>query len=304
MPEKPDWNGRAYWVSSLAAPHNSKKFMFRSMKKNRKSRGVPVPKPKKGVRLRPPSGADGGEETLHLLSARLLQVQDDERRRIARDLHDVTGQKIAFQAMLLSRLGREAKDAEQQSLIGECQTITTQISDEIRTLSYLLHPPLLDELGLASAIQWYAEGFRARTGIDLSVDVARDFPRLAADVEIALFRVLQESLTNTHRYAASETAEVRLNSDAETITLEIFDFGRGISADQKGKAKHGADGIEMLGVGIRGMRERMKQLSGQLKIQSNRGEGTRVTATVPLEIARRVQDGDDEADVSSSGAPF
>jgi signal transduction histidine kinase len=303
MPEKPDWKALAYWVPSLPAPSNSDKAQVPSMKRSRKSRGAPAEKRKKDVQLRPPAGIDG-EEALHLLSARLLQVQDDERRRIARDLHDVTGQKIAFQSMLLSRLGREAKGAEQQRLIGECQAITTQISDEIRTLSYLLHPPLLDELGLASAIQWYAEGFRARTGIDLTVDVTAGFPRLVADVEIALFRVLQESLTNTHRYAASATAEVRLNRDAETITLEILDFGRGISQEGKARPERGADGIEMLGVGIRGMRERMKQLSGRLDIHSKPGEGTRVTATVPLEIARRIQDDKDEGDVSSSGAPF
>ena len=258
----------------------------------RKGRRVPVPKRKKEVPLRAsPKGTDG-EKALHQLSARLLQVQDDERRRIARDLHDVTGQKIAFQSMLLARLSREAKDADQLRLLSECQAITNQISDEIRSLSYLLHPPLLDELGLASAIQWYTEGFRGRTGIELSVEVAEGFPRLAPDAEIALFRVLQESLTNAHRYAESETATVRLSSDGKNVTLEILDFGRGISRGRKVEAEQGSNPVEMLGIGI-GDAGPMRQISGRLEVQSNRGKGTRVTATVPIKTARRRQAGDE-----------
>ena len=152
------------------------------------------------------------ETSLRQLSARLLQLQDEERRRIARDLHDVTGQKIAVLSMSLDRLGRlvASEGAEVEETLEESREIVRKIGEEIRTLSYLLHPPLLDESGLASAVRWYAEGFQKRSGIQLVVDIRRGLGRLSTEVETALFRVVQESLTNVHRYSGSPDAEIRI----------------------------------------------------------------------------------------------
>ncbi|MGB7464050.1 MAG: histidine kinase, partial [Candidatus Acidiferrum sp.] len=144
------------------------------------------------------------EESLRQLSARLLQLQDEERRHIARDLHDITGQKLAFQSMALSALQTKqcsSLDAEAQQTLSESLILNKEISAEIRTLSYLLHPPLLDELGLSSAARWYAAGFTKRTGIPVEIDVPQEIKRLSPDAEVAIFRVIQESLTNVHRYA-------------------------------------------------------------------------------------------------------
>ena len=217
----------------------------------------------------------GGE--LSSLAARLLRLQDEERRRIARDLHDVTGQKIAFQSILLSQLSRTAADPEQRRLIEQSQALTAQISAEIRDLSYLLHPPLLDELGLASAIHWYVEGFRARTRLDVHLESASDFPRLLPEAEMALFRVAQESLANVHRYSGSDAALVKLLAGEGQAMLEVRDFGRGISFLGESSSE-----TELDVVGILAMRERLRDLSGQLQIIAHKGEGTRILAIVPV----------------------
>lgn len=222
------------------------------------------------------------EESLRQLSSRLLQLQDEERRRISRDLHDITGQKLAFQSMGLSQvLNRKPDilDEDSRRVLLECSTLSKQVSEEIRTLSYLLHPPLLDELGLSSAVRWYAEGYERRTGIEVKVDIATDFVRLPADAEVTLFRVIQESLTNVHRYSGSLKAYVRLKENADTVELQIGDFGKGMHPDmvdlQSGKRVR-------LGVGIQGMKERMRLLGGKLEIGSQPQQGTVVTATLPV----------------------
>ena len=220
------------------------------------------------------------ETSLRQLSARLLQLQDEERRRIARDLHDVTGQKIAVLSMCLDRLARVAEEhkPEVQESIKESRGIVSQIGEEIRTLSYILHPPLLDECGLASAVHWYAEGFEKRSGIKLEVVVDPHLPRLAVDAETTLFRVVQESLTNVHRYSGSAVAKIRVFKEGGEVRLEVIDQGRGIKA---GKARAKLDGPASLGVGIPGMRERMHQLGGGLSIDFGTN-GTRVVATLPI----------------------
>ena len=220
------------------------------------------------------------ETSLRQLSARLLQLQDEERRRIARDLHDVTGQKIAILSMSLDRLGRlvQSEGAEVKETLEESREVVRKIGEEIRTLSYLLHPPLLDESGLGSAVRWYAEGFQKRSGIHLTVDIATDLSRLSTDVETALFRVLQESLTNVHRYSGSPDAEIKIFVEGGQIQLEVVDHGRGI---ENGAVPVPIDGIASLGVGIPGMRERLRQLGGQLEVEFERN-GTRVVATVPV----------------------
>ena len=222
------------------------------------------------------------EESLRQLSARLLTLQDEERRHIARDLHDITGQKLALQSMALSQvLNRKPArlDAESRRILSECATLTHQVSEEIRTLSYLLHPPLLDELGLSSAVRWYAEGFEQRTGIQVKIEVPSDFRRLPPDVEVTLFRVIQESLTNVHRYSGSPRAYVRLEEASDKIILQIGDFGKGMYRHALNSANGKA---APLGVGIQGMRERLWQLAGRLEITSQLNQGTLVTATVPL----------------------
>ncbi len=222
------------------------------------------------------------EEALRQLSARLLKLQDEERRHIARDLHDITGQKLAVQSIGLSQLlnrKTEGLDTESRRILSECATLTKQVGEEIRTLSYLLHPPLLDELGLSSAVKWYAEGFERRTGIGVQVDIASDFVRLPSDVEVTLFRVIQESLTNVHRYSGSQRAYVRVKVTSNTIRVEIGDFGKGMHADVM-NATTGK--VAPLGVGIQGMKERMRQLGGKLEITSHPNQGTLVAATFPL----------------------
>ena len=226
------------------------------------------------------------EEALRQLSGRLLQLQDEERRRVARDLHDITGQKLALQSMALSRLlNQDAPklDAESERTLSECVTLNKEISEEIRTLSYVLHPPLLDELGLASAAKWYAQGFEQRTGIHIDVDVSADFLRLPPDVEVTLFRIIQESLTNVHRYSGSPTASVHVKASFSDIKLQIRDSGRGMKPESP-KPLHGAEAV--LGVGIQGMKERMRQLGGKLEITSQPNHGTIVTATLPLANVR------------------
>jgi two-component system, NarL family, sensor kinase len=233
------------------------------------------------------------EQALRQLSSRLLELQDEERRRIARDLHDITGQKLALQCIALSRMTRlltPTANAETRDSISQCLELTNQISEEIRTLSYVLHPPLLDELGLSSAVKWYTQGFEKRTGIRVDVGITRDLPRLRPDAEVALFRVVQESLANVHRYSESPTAFVRIGTDGGELKLEIGDSGKGMPTE----AAKGGDGA-LLGVGIQGMRQRIRQLSGRLEIASKLGKGTIVQALLPLDELRLQASSDDES---------
>jgi two-component system, NarL family, sensor kinase len=224
------------------------------------------------------------ESSLRQLSGRLLQLQDEERRRIARDLHDTTGQKIAALSMSLDRVARllDTRKPERQEALNEGRDIVRMIGEEIRTLSYLLHPPLLDESGLGSAIRWYAEGFQKRSGIQLTVNISPDLGRLFTEVEMALFRVVQESLTNVHRYSGSPDAEITVVGTPDAVNLEVVDHGKGIEA---GTARVKVEGIAALGVGIPGMRERLRQLGGQLEVDFGR-DGTRVSASVPFKKAK------------------
>jgi two-component system, NarL family, sensor kinase len=227
------------------------------------------------------------EETLRNLSGRLLRLQDEERRRISRDLHDVTGQKLALLSMDLSSIVKnkeKAKVEEVDRLLQESIGLSNEVNKEIRTLSYLLHPPLLDELGLPSAVEWFAQGFENRTGIHVAVDVPGSFLRLAQDAEVALFRIVQESLANVHRYSGSATAFVRARSDGGEVRLEIGDFGKGMHLESK---KPNSPSLAPLGVGIQGMKERMRQLAGTLEITSRMGKGTLVTAILPISSRRQ-----------------
>ena len=220
------------------------------------------------------------EKSLRQLSLHLLRTQDEERRRIGRDLHDSLGQcltalKIKLD-MLASLTGR--KNDEAASEIAECVRLAEESLKEVRTISYLMYPPMLEEMGLKSAIRWYVDGFSARSGINTTFEVDNDLGRLQRDVELALFRVLQESLTNVHRHSGSQTAHIRLLMRKGTVTLEVTDTGKGIPSgllEQSGQDWTGA-----LGVGLRGMNERMRQLGGSLEVVSTE-KGTAVAATVP-----------------------
>jgi len=236
------------------------------------------------------------ETSLRQLSARLLQLQDEERRRIARDLHDITGQKIAVLSMSLDRLARltEQRKPEAKDSIKESRDIVSQIGEEIRTLSYILHPPLLDECGLASAVHWYAEGFQKRSSIKLEVEVDADLPRLPADAETTLFRVVQESLTNVHRYSGSSSAKIRISKTCGEVLLEVIDYGHGIKS---GTARGKLDGPAPLGVGIPGMRERLHQLGGDLSVDFGTS-GTRVMATLPIRKLAESESDESESSLS------
>ncbi len=221
------------------------------------------------------------ESSLRRLSARLLRLQDEERRRIARELHDTVAQQLAALAMYLSVLRQEQhvlSEAARQAL-AEALTLVEQCSRETRTFSYLLHPPLLDEAGLVSAIRWYVDGFSRRSGIPVWLDLPAQLERLPREVETALFRIVQESLTNVHRHSGSPRAEIALRRSSDEIRLEVRDVGRGISPEILDRLGAGAG---MLGVGIAGMRERMKQLGGRLEIESG-GTGTVVRAILTVQ---------------------
>jgi len=221
------------------------------------------------------------ETSLRQLSARLLQLQDEERRRIARDLHDITGQKIVVLTMAMDRLARapEVRKSPAAETIKESRDLLDKISEEIRTLSYVLHPPLLDECGLPSAVRWYAEGFEKRSGIKVQVQIDPELRRLPADVETALFRVVQESLTNVHRYSGSSNAQIRILEVDNEVHLEVIDNGKGVKGSGH-KVHDTASGSARLGVGIPGMRERLHQLGGRLDVDFAT-KGTRVLAIVP-----------------------
>lgn len=227
------------------------------------------------------------EDMLRNLSGRLLRLQDEERRRISRDLHDVTGQKLALLSMDLSGILKKkiiAKDEDINRLLLESISLSNEVNKEIRTLSYLLHPPLLDELGLPSAVEWFTQGFENRTGIRVSVDIPSSLVRLAPDAEVTLFRVVQESLANVHRYSGSATAYVRARSEAGEVRLEIGDYGKGMSDESKMSSRAS---VAPLGVGIQGMKERLRQLSGKLEIISGPGKGTLVIAILPIGSQRK-----------------
>jgi PAS domain S-box-containing protein len=215
------------------------------------------------------------QEALRTLSGRLLQAQDEERRRIARELHDSAGQLVAALNMNLVPIQAEAgKLGEQFSkAVDESLQLVEQLSQELRTISHLLHPPMLDEAGLEFALQWFVEGFAQRSKIDVEFDLEPQLGRLPREMETAIFRIVQESLTNIHRHSGSRTASVRVSRDAEQVLVEIEDKGRGIP---QGTVRNKP------GVGIQGMRERVRQLGGRLDIQSSSGTGTTITAILPL----------------------
>jgi signal transduction histidine kinase len=222
---------------------------------------------------------NAANNSLRELTARLLQIRDEERRRIARDLHDSIGQMLAAQDMYLYSVVAESKNLSTAAAraLSESTGLVAQMSKELRTISHLLHPPLLDEAGLASALRLYAEGFAERSKIKVSLEMTSRLGRLSDEFEIAIFRIVQECLTNIHRHSGSPTASIRLAVSSVEIRLEVKDTGKGIPRKRQLKVASGGTS----GVGIRGMRERITQLGGNVEINSD-GRGTAVIARLPV----------------------
>jgi PAS domain S-box-containing protein len=209
---------------------------------------------------------------------RLMKTQDEERRRIARELHDSAGQTLTVLGLSLAQLVRKAAVvAPELSRQGnEIEEMVQQLHREIRTTSYLLHPPLLDETGLSSALDWYVQGVAERSGIAIDLDISRDFGRLPGEMELAIFRIVQECLTNIHRHADSETASIRVAREGASICIEVRDKGKGISPERLAEIHSRGSGV-----GISGIRERLRQFHGAVKIESS-GAGTTVLARIPF----------------------
>jgi len=220
------------------------------------------------------------EAELKELSARLLKVQDEERRNMARELHDSVIQGLAAAVINLSLLMDSVQlDPEAARTLEETLKITEESVREIRTFSYLLHPPLLDVTGLQSALRWYVEGYSKRSGVQVELDLPEGRERLGKETELALFRIVQESLTNIHRHSGGRRAMIGMRRTEKDVTLVVSDDGHGMGAETLEKVRR--EGA-VLGVGIAGMNQRLQQLGGRLEIASD-GGGTAVTAIVPVE---------------------
>ncbi len=237
------------------------------------------PVPNRAERTIPPRERPNGNEQksaetkLRELSVRLIAVQDQERRRIARELHDCTGQTIAILKMNLERLTQLANlGPEPTALLSESVALVEAMSKQVRTISYLLHPPLLDEIGLVAALQGLVEGFSQRSGIEASLQIDDDFCKLPSEMEISIYRIVQECLTNIHRHSGSPTVRIRVERLAAEIEIEVQDDGRGIPSAIIANGR---------GVGLFGIQERAKHLGGTVEIESN-GKGARVFARLPL----------------------
>lgn len=214
---------------------------------------------------------------LRALSSRLMRVQDEERRRIARELHDSLGQYLTDVQIRLDMLSAHVPAAQAETLALARNSVQRSIV-ETRTLSYLLHPPLLDEAGLTSAVRWYVEGFAERSGIEAQLKLPPDLGRLPETVETAVFRILQESLTNVHRHSGSKSVQVELAKARDQLILTVRDFGRGIPAESLEASQPNGRSV---GVGLAGMRERVNDLGGRLDIQSS-SKGSLIMVLVPL----------------------
>jgi PAS domain S-box-containing protein len=222
-------------------------------------------------------------EQLRELSNRLQHTQDEERRRIARDLHDSAGQVVTALGMHLASITQHSVKPRIKKAAQESLEMVRQLSQEIRTLSYLLHPPLLDENGLPGTIQWYIQGLADRSSLKCEFIVSEHFGRLSDDVEVTIFRIVQECLTNIHRHSGSKTATIRLTNEGQSVSLEIQDEGKGIPAERLAEIQG-----NRAGVGIAGMRERVRHVNGRMDIQSN-ANGTKILVTLPATVPSEEQ---------------
>jgi PAS domain S-box-containing protein len=216
-------------------------------------------------------------EQLRDLAVQLIQTQDAERRHIARELHDSAGQTLAALGMDIAQLAEDAKtDPGQLAKVESVQNLIRHLTQEIRTTSYLLHPPLLDETGLPTALQWYVQGLKQRSGLDVALNIPESFERLSPELELVIFRIVQECLTNTHRHSGSKVARIDIARKGENICVEVQDQGKGMSRERLAEVRYRG-----VGVGLRGMRERVRQLHGELSIHSN-PLGTTTIVSIPV----------------------
>jgi PAS domain S-box-containing protein len=227
------------------------------------------------------------------LSGLLLEAQDAERRRIARELHDSAGQTLTALDLQLARIG---EDAKKNPVLAEdvrnAEELVQHLARELRTTSYLLHPPLLDETGISSALSWYVQGLAERSGLEIDLRIPDNFGRLPSEMELVIFRLVQECLTNIHRHSGSKTALIRVERQENAVRVEVEDQGRGMSPERLAAIQS-----QGTGVGIRGMRERVRHLHGELVIESN-GHGTKVYATLPVTRSLSPQRGNSQQDVA------
>jgi PAS domain S-box-containing protein len=220
------------------------------------------------------------QEAARRLSARILQVQDMERRKLARDLHDSLGQYLASLKINIKASLRNVQAESPRRLLNECIELLEQCLSETRTMSYLLHPPLLDETGLGSAIRWYLEGFAQRSGIQISSHIPEHIPRFSKEIETAIFRILQESLTNVHKHAKTDRVQIAFDIGVHTLSLHVRDYGCGIARDRLRSFLERNEGV---GVGLGGMRERTRELGGLLSVTSaDDGPGTLLSVEIPI----------------------
>ena len=219
---------------------------------------------------------------LRELSARLLESQDAERRHIARELHDSAGQTLTALGLSLAEIEDARNDPDRHAKSLEtAQQLLQHLNREIRTTSYLLHPPGLDEAGLSSALEWYVHGLKERSGLDIKLSVPEKFERLPGDMELVVFRIVQEAITNVHRHAGGKTASIRVSRDADRIVVSVRDDGQGISTEKLAQIQSQGSGV-----GISGMRERLRHFNGELLVESN-AAGTLVTAILPIPQASK-----------------
>jgi PAS domain S-box-containing protein len=230
------------------------------------------------------------ERSLRELSLQLLRLQDEERKRIGQEMHDSLGQYLAVIKMKLDSISydRLGGDSITKQEIEECAALAEECVKEVRTISYLLYPPMLEELGLKSAIPWYVDGFSKRSRISATFEIPEDFERLPRDVELILFRILQESLTNVHRHSGSDTAHVVLLRTPEAVILEVADQGKGVPLGIL--AESARDWVGTAGVGLRSMNHRLRQFGGRLELIST-DAGTRLRATLPLTVSIQENEG-------------
>jgi PAS domain S-box-containing protein len=227
-------------------------------------------------------------ERLRDLSGRLLRLQDEERRHIARELHDSAGQTLAALGMNLAQLAEDAKHnpAQLAQDVKDAQDLVQHLTKEIRTTSYLLHPPMLDESGLSYALRWYVQGLAERSELNIDLKIADDFERLSPEMELVIFRIVQECLTNIHRHSGSKTALIHVVREADKVHVEVQDRGTGMSNERFAEVQS-----KGTGVGIRGMRERVRQVHGELTIESN-ALGTKISATFPAKMPSAKEQGE------------
>lgn len=233
---------------------------------------------------------EASERSLRELSGRLLRMQDEERGRVGRELHDTIGQYLSALKMSLEVASSQLTSTPTANQLTECIRMADECMREVRTISYLLYPPMLEEMGLQMAIEWHVDGFVKRSGIQVDCEVQPEIGRLPRDVEVAVFRIFQESLTNIHRHSGSPTARVRLRLEDSKIMLEVSDDGKGAAP---GVLEFSGDALGTLGVGLRGMNERVRQLGGKLEFASSE-KGMTVRAAIPM---------GQSADAASAGRP-